>query len=227
MTTILETRSFVSHQASPLLKFRAQSRANLSPNQNAPMHIPPVPQPATPLIRQILLSKITFNISRGHFAFVYEMLRSKSENNQTIGVKANANELVANSQMWLSLETNQQNKKFLNGKTPLILCSYIKENEWCMKLTSSLVENGAHLTLRDTTNGCYPLHYACALLKYEQIEFYLNLMSVKVSRLKDFNGNSPLVYLMVAFTFYLNRIRPPTTSSTRTRNGYLTNLFLI
>jgi hypothetical protein len=120
MSVQLETRPSISHM-NPLLKYRNVPTANLeAPSFNE--------TPATPLIRRILLSKMTFNISRGHFSFVYEMLRSKSENNQTIGVQAEANELVANSQMWLQLETNQQNRKFLNGKTPLILCSYIKVN---------------------------------------------------------------------------------------------------
>lgn len=81
-----------------------------------------------------------------------------------------------------------------------------------MKLTHSLFENGAHLTLRDHTNGCYPIHYACALLKHEQIEFYLNNLNVSLATLKDFNGNTPVFYLMVAFAFYLNRIRPQTSS---------------
>jgi hypothetical protein len=121
MSTQLETRPNISH-TNPLLKYRNVPSANLETPSFTET-------PATPpLIRRILLSKITFNISRGHFSFVYEMLRSKSENNQIIGVKAEANELVANSQMWLQLETNQQNRKFLNGKTPLILCSYIKVN---------------------------------------------------------------------------------------------------
>ena len=116
MSIQVETRPLINH-AIPLLKYRNTPKASIETINAAP---------ATPLIRQILLSKVTFNISRGHFSFVYEMLRSKSENNQIIGIKANANELVVNSQMWLQLETNQQNKKFLNGKTPLILCSYIK-----------------------------------------------------------------------------------------------------
>jgi hypothetical protein len=94
-----------------------------------------------------------------------------------------------------------------------------------MKLTHSLFDNGAHLTLRDTTNGCYPLHYACALLKHEQIEFYLNNLSVSLATLRDFNGNTPIFYLIVSFAFYLNRIRPLT--STRKSTGYFKRRTLI
>ena len=96
-----------------------------------------------------------------------------------------------------------------------------------MKLTNSLIENGARLTLKDRTNGCYPLHYACALLKHEQIEFYLKQLTMSPTNLRDLNGNTPLVYLMVAFAYYLNYNRlylisasstPSSRSSTRRRD---------
>jgi len=157
------------------------------------------------LVRSVLFSKLTFNLSKGHYLFAYELLKTNSENKQLIGVEANANELVTNQQLWLQFETNQINKKFLNGKTPLIICSYIKENDWCITLTRVLFDNGASLTLRDLTNGCYPLHYACALLKHDQIEFYLSNWSIDLSVTRDFNGNTPLVYLMISFCFYFNR----------------------
>ena len=110
-----------------LLKLRNASRSS---NLDSQLLLPSKP-PATPFIRQILLSKISFNISRGHFSFVYEMLKSKLRNdcksNKIIDVKEiNPNELVSDTNVWLQLETSQQNRKFLNGKTPLILCSYIK-----------------------------------------------------------------------------------------------------
>jgi hypothetical protein len=157
------------------------------------------------LVRSVLFSKLTFNLSKGHYLFAYELLKTNSENKQLIGVEANANELVSNQQLWLQFETNQINKKFLNGKTPLIICSYIKENDWCMTLTRLLYESGASLTLRDSTNGCYPLHYACALLKSDQIEFYLSNSDIDLSMTKDFNGNTPLIYFMISFCFYFNR----------------------
>ena len=141
--------------------------------------------------------------------FVTELLKTKSENQQCIGIEANANEIATNSQMWLQLETNKLNKKFLNGKTPLIICSYIKENDWCMSLTRLLLENGAYLSLKDTTNGCSPLHYACALLKCEQIELYIRNIDFNSQSLRDFNGNTPLVYFLTSFSFYFNRISSP------------------
>jgi hypothetical protein len=172
---------------------------------------PPLPHQSTqlPLIRSLLFSKLTFNLSKGHYMFVTELLKTKSENQQCIGVEANANEIASNSQMWLQLETNKLNKKFLNGKTPLIICSYIKENDWCMSLTRLLLENGAYLSLKDTTNGCNPLHYACALLKCEQIELYMKNIDFSSHSLRDFNGNTPLIYFLISFSFYFNRISSP------------------
>jgi hypothetical protein len=175
---------------------------------------------STSLIRSILLSKLTFNLSKGHYSFVYELLKTKSEHKQNIGVEANANEIASNSQMWLQLETNKLNKKFLNGKTPLILCSYIKENEWCLTLTRLLLENGAHISLKDTITGCGPLHYACAMLKCDQIELYLKSFNFNLQKAKDFNGNTPLVYFMVSFSFYYNRILPPTSTRSQKRLNF-------
>ena len=90
-------------------------------------------------------------------------------------------------------------------------------------MTNSLVENGARLTLRDPTNGCYPLHYACALLKHEQIEIYLNQLDIGQIHLRDLNGNTPIVYLMVAFAFYLNQTKPLMTSSSKSSSPTLSS----
>ncbi len=178
-------------------------------NLNSRIEATSTPGNQLPLIRSLLFSKLTFNLSKGHFLFVSELLKTKSENQQCIGIEANANEIATNSQMWLQLETNKLNKQFLNGKTPLIICSYIKETDWCMSLTRLLIENGAYLSLKDTTNGCNPLHYACALLKCDQIELYIRSIDFNLQSLRDFNGNTPLVYFIISFSFYFNRISSP------------------
>ena len=121
MNSNFEIRPFVDKKLPPLVK----PKHFLRPILDVTNLIKP---PTIPFIRQTLLSKITFNLSRGHFSFVYELLKSKQANNMVSMKEVNANELVAGSEVWLQLETSQQNKKFLNGKTPLILSSYIKVN---------------------------------------------------------------------------------------------------
>ena len=123
MSTKVEISPIIQTKTSPfsshLLKLRKASLTNPD-RQHFLLNKPPT----TPFIRQILLSKITFNISRGHFSFVHEMLKSHLENE--VAHYVNPNELVSDTNVWLQLESSQQNKKFLIGKTPLILCSYIK-----------------------------------------------------------------------------------------------------
>ena len=127
MNSHFEIRPFVDKKLPLLVK----PRHVLRPILDVTNLIKP---PTIPFIRQTLLSKITFNLSRGHFSFVYELLKSKQANNMVSMKEFNANELVAGSEVWLQLETSQQNRKFLNGKTPLILSSYIKVNNFIKNL---------------------------------------------------------------------------------------------
>ena len=186
-----------SSYKSELLNNTLSMQSNLAPAQtNTTSHY----------TRSVLLSKLTFNISRGHYNFVCELLKNKAENKQRIKLETDANQILTNQKLWLQLETNKLNKKFLQGKTPLILCSYIKETEWAMPIARLLIENGAYLTIKNANNGCGPLHYACALLKPDLIKLFLKNLSFNLQSTRDFNGNSPLVYFLVSFYFYHKRI---------------------
>jgi hypothetical protein len=114
---------------------------------------------AESLSHSFLLSKLTFNLSKGHYYFVYEILKTKIEKLQIMGIEADPNEQASLNQPWLQAEKDQMSRKFLNGKSCLILCCYIKELEWSITLARLLIDKGALLTVKDATNGCYPLHY--------------------------------------------------------------------
>lgn len=148
-----------------------------------------------------LLSKLTFNLVKGHFSFVYELLRSKLEATNRFHIDPNPNEqadikktLIKN---WLQLES-PNNRKFLNGKTPLIICTYITD-KWAVTITRLLIQTGASLTLKDSVNSCQVLHYACARLKSSLIDILLRNVDFDLSKTTDSNGNTPLVYFMVSF----------------------------
>lgn len=105
------------------------------------------------LSHTFLLSKLTFNLSKGHYYFVYEVLKTKIEKLQMMGIEADPNEQASLNQPWLLAEKDNLSKKFLNGKTCLIICTFIKELEWSMILAKLLLDRGAILTIRDSTNG--------------------------------------------------------------------------
>jgi hypothetical protein len=157
--------------------------------------------------RSVLLSKLAFNLSRGHYSFVCELLRTKSETKQRITLEPDAaNEIVTNQKLWLQFETNKLNQKFLQGKTPLILCAYIKETEWALSISRLLIDNGAYMSLKNTANGCGPIHYACALLKPDLVQLFLRHVTTNLQTTRDFNGNTPLVYLLASFYFHFKRV---------------------
>ena len=79
--------------------------------------------------RSYLLTRITFNLSRGYYKFVYHLIRDKC---------AAINELP-NSTNWLQLDTSNINKDFLEGKTALILCSYLKESDVRISMARMLI----------------------------------------------------------------------------------------
>jgi hypothetical protein len=135
--------------------------------------------------RSYLLTRITFSLSRGYYKFVYHLIKDK---------RAAINELP-NSTNWLQLDTSNVNKDFLEGKTALILCSYLKESDVRISMARMLIENGAVLNMVNPKNGCNALHYSCALLCFDLIDYYLNSMDFDLS-LTDFNGNTPLFYLI-------------------------------
>jgi len=106
-----------------------------------------------------LLSKLTYNLSKGHFDFVYQLLKCKLDNSQTFLANVDPNEQASlrkdhlAPKNWLQFETiaNQEflngktpliNQEFLNGKTPLILCNFIEE-KWSVTLTRMLIQCGA------------------------------------------------------------------------------------
>ncbi len=151
-----------------------------------------------------LLSKLTFNLARGHFNFVYELLKSRIELTKRFYVEPNPNEqaniskniLIKN---WLQYETIT-NRKFLNGKTPLMLCSYI-EPKWSVTLTRLLIQAGADIYVKNSVNDCQALHYSCARLNSSLIDILLRNIYFDLSKAVDANGNTPLVYLIVSYYF--------------------------
>lgn len=104
-----------------------------------------------------LLSKLTFNLSKGHYYFVYEILKTKIEKLQYMGIEANPNEQANMNESWLQAEKDNLSKKFLHGKTCLIICTFIKELEWSTTLARLLIDRGAQLTTRDLSNGLYKI----------------------------------------------------------------------
>lgn len=156
-----------------------------------------------------LLSKLTFNIFKGHYNFVYELLKSKLDEQKRFIINFNPNEQTTISKNklvknWLQLESIS-NQKFLNGKTPLILCNYT-EDKWAVTLTRMLIENGADITKQDLTNGCQTFHYACSRLNGNLIEILLRNVDFDLSEAVDFNGNTPLVYFLISYCYNHSRL---------------------
>lgn len=214
MTTHLD--KYLNQQQQELDR-KPRTLSSYFPNSQENIHhqMAPATASTSPLIRSVLLSKLTFNLSKGHYGFVAELLKNKLENKQKVSFEINVNEMASNEQIWLQLESNQMNRKFLNGKSPLILCCYIKENEWAMSLCRLLIENGALISMKDALNGCNALHYACALLKCDLIELFLKNLNSNLNYSRDFNGNTPLVYLMVSYSFYLSKFQVAVSPSTQ------------
>ena len=165
------------------------------------------------LKRTDLLLNLTFNLSKGHYNFVTEILKSKLYDQNDIFININVNDTLDFDH--LKSETNNSNKKFLLGKTPLILCSYLREKNWAISLTHLLLQNGANICQRDTFNGCSSLHYACAFLRTEIIEFFLRNMNQNINYLKDNNGNSPIFYLIASYACSLNTKEKQTSLDTK------------
>jgi hypothetical protein len=154
-------------------------------------------------LRYELLSKLTFNINRGHYSFVSELLKSRLDCIDHFQLTCDVNESASSKSKWLGYES-LSNQHFLNGKTPLILCNFVSEREWSITLARLLLENGAMLFQKDSTNGCSPLHYACALLNTHLIDLFLKNIDYNLESSFDSNGNTPLVYLLISFGIYLN-----------------------
>ena len=156
-----------------------------------------------------LLSKLTFNIFRGHYNFVYELLKSKLDEKQRFIINFNPNEQTSipkgkHPKNWLQFESIS-NQNFLNGKTPLILCNYIHE-KWGVTLTRMLIDNGAEITKQDLTNGCQTFHYACFRLNANLIEILLRNVDFNLSEAVDYNGNTPLVYFLISYCYRHTRL---------------------
>ena len=67
---------------------------------------------AESLSHSFLLSKLTFNLSKGHYYFVYEILKTKIEKLQIMGIEADPNEQASLNQPWLQAEKDQMSRKF-------------------------------------------------------------------------------------------------------------------
>lgn len=102
-----------------------------------------------------------------------------------------------NHQQWINIEKIVVKRKFLTGKSVLILCAFISEEQWRSSMASTFLEKGALVHLRNPQNGASAFHYACYALCYDLIEIYLKAIDFDLN-LKDHNGNTAFIYYLVA-----------------------------
>lgn len=77
--------------------------------------------------------------------------------------------------------------------TPLIYCTFIKDEKWALSVAQNLLEHGADLKKTDV-NKLNPIHYCCAFGLESLLNLFLNSIDFDLSRSLDSNGNNCMHY---------------------------------
>lgn len=94
----------------------------------------------------------------------------------------------------LGLDPNHVSSADDNGmRTPLILCTFIRDERWSFNIAQNLLEHGASLRKCDNQQ-LTPIHYCCAFGRDKLLELFLNSLDYDLSKSIDLNGNSCMHY---------------------------------
>jgi hypothetical protein len=77
--------------------------------------------------------------------------------------------------------------------TPLIYCTFIKDEKWAISIAQNLLEHGADLKKTDK-NKLTPIHYCCAFGLPNLLNLFLNSIDFDLSKSFDKNGNNCMHY---------------------------------
>jgi len=77
--------------------------------------------------------------------------------------------------------------------TPLIYCTFIKDEKWSLSIAQNLLEHGADLKKTDI-HKLTPIHYCCAFGLTNLLSLFLNSIDFDLSKSLDKNGNNCMHY---------------------------------
>lgn len=86
------------------------------------------------------------------------------------------------------------NAKDEHGRTPLMNCAMVDDQQWSVGLARTLLQHGAEPTATERTNGMSVMHLACILSQLELVRFLLKSAPDIDLRVADKRGNTPLHY---------------------------------
>ena len=78
-------------------------------------------------------------------------------------------------------------------RTPLIYCTFIREERWALTIAQNLLEHNADLRRGDSRH-LTPLHYCCAFGLDALLKLFLNSLDFDLSKSLDVNGNNCMHY---------------------------------
>ncbi len=110
---------------------------------------------------------ITYVLRRGYFNLVRYML--------TMGIDPNQ----------VSVEKELIGSTLDNSCTALILCTFIKDETWCLNVARNLLEHGAFLHRTDS-RFLNAIHYCCAFGREKLLECYLGIFLINLFRFDFF-----------------------------------------
>ena len=128
-----------------------------------------------PTIQSINKYTITYVIKHGYFNLIRYMLS-------------------------LGVDPNYVNEKEDFMRTGLILCTFIKDEQWSLNVAHNLLEHGALLNKTDS-RYLNAIHYCCAFGREKLLEVYLNSLDFDLSKALDLNGNSCMHYAIYSHNF--------------------------
>jgi hypothetical protein len=144
-------------------------------DDESPTTTPHNPTQTYPTINSIHKYTITYVIKRGYFNLIRYMLK-------------------------LGVDPNYVNEKEDLMRTGLILCTFIKDEQWSLNVAHNLLEHGALLNKTDS-RYLNAIHYCCAFGREKLLEVYLNSLDFDLSKALDLNGNSCMHYAIYSHNF--------------------------
>lgn len=121
-------------------------------------------------------------------------------------------------------DPNQADTKDKFHRTPLIYCTFIKDDNWALSIAQNLLEHGADLQICDL-KGLTALHYCCTFNKHKLLNLFLNSLDFDLLNTFDLNGNTCLHYAtrfchLKCIRLILNKCKQYNSIDVDLRNSY-------
>ncbi|CAH1773997.1 unnamed protein product [Owenia fusiformis] len=88
------------------------------------------------------------------------------------------------------------NERDMDGRTPLMLCALVDNEEWGVGIARTLLEKGAYVGYRDKM-GLNAMHYACIYERAILVDTFFNAIDFDLNQ-GDRKGNTALFYAVTA-----------------------------